>query len=245
MRFTKPILEGTFLKRYKRFFADVTLDGQTVVAHVPNSGSMKGCNIAGSLCRVTHDDNPERKLKYTLEMIQAPTSWVGVNTQIPNKIVREGIENKILKHWKKYNFHQGEAKINDKSRLDFVLCEEEFGEFKKVNLKTTKQKFHFIEVKNVSLVEDGIAKFPDAVTERGQKHLLELMKLIDQGHTAELVFTIQRSDATVFSPAKEIDPEYAKLLKQAQDHGVILSPLLCSLSTEEVLLTPETLKVKF
>ena len=97
MKFTKPILEGKFLKRYKRFFADVELNGETVVAHVANSGSMRGCNMPDMPCLVSHDDNPERKLKYTLEMVKTPGSWVGVNTQVPNKIVKEALlENRFL-----------------------------------------------------------------------------------------------------------------------------------------------------
>jgi sugar fermentation stimulation protein A len=174
-------------------------------------------------------------------MIQTPTSWVGVNTQIPNKIVREAVEAKLLPHWKNYDYYQAEAKINEKSRLDFVLSDREIYDFKTINLKTSKEKFHFVEVKNVSLVEDGIAMFPDAVTERGQKHLEELMKLIDMGHTAEILFTIQRTDATVFRAAHEIDPDYAKLLKKAKDHCVLITPLQCKLSSQEICLTPEVL----
>ncbi len=244
MQFTKPILEGTFLQRYKRFFADVKIGQETVVAHVANSGSMKGCNTPNSPCLVSFDDNPERKLKYTLEMIKTPTSWVGVNTQVPNKIVREAIEAKLLPHWKNYDYYQAEAKINEKSRLDFVLSDREIYDFKTINLKTSKEKFHFVEVKNVSLVEDGIAMFPDAVTERGQKHLEELMKLIDMGHTAEILFTIQRTDAKLFRAAHEIDPDYSKLLKQAKDHGVLVTPLKCQLSAKEIVLTPEVLPLE-
>lgn len=243
MKFTKPILEGTFIKRYKRFFADIQIGKETVVAHVANSGSMKGCNTPDSPCLVSHDNNPERKLKYTLEMIKTPTSWVGVNTQVPNKIVREGIENKILPHWKDFDYYQPEAKINPKSRLDFVLSDREIYDFKTIDLKTTKQKFHFVEVKNVSLAEDGVAMFPDAVTERGQKHLEDLMDLIDMGHTAEIVFTIQRTDAKTFRAAHEIDPEYSKLLQKANKHGVRISPVLCKLSAQEIVMTSELLKL--
>jgi sugar fermentation stimulation protein A len=244
MKFTKPIIEGTFIKRYKRFFADVQIGKETVVAHVANSGSMKSCNIPGSPCLVSYDSNPERKLKYTLEMIKTPTSWVGVNTQVPNKIVREGIENKILTHWKKYDFFQAEAKINSKSRLDFVLSDREIYDFKTIDLKTTKQKFHFIEVKNVSLVENTTAMFPDAVTERGQKHLEDLMDLINMDHTTEIVFTVQRTDAKTFRAAHEIDPEYAKLLQKAHKHGVRITPLKCKLSAQEIVLTPDVLDLE-
>lgn len=241
MKFTKPILEGTFLKRYKRFFADVQLNGETVVAHVANSGSMRGCNMPDMPCLISFDDNPARKLKYTLEMVKTPDSWVGVNTQIPNKIVKEALENKIFENLKGYKQIHPEAKINDKSRLDFALSTDPEVEFKKVNLKKGKDKFHFIEVKNVSLVEDKFAKFPDSVTERGQKHLNDLMQLMDWGHTCEILYTIQRTDGKIFSPAVDIDPKYAEILKQANTHGVVISPYLCDLSPAGISLTNKTL----
>lgn len=244
MKFSKPIIEGTFLKRYKRFFADVVINGETVIAHVPNSGSMRGCNMADMPCLVSFDDNPARKLKYTLEMVKTPGSWVGVNTQIPNKIVKEALESGLLKE------HAGlkifpEAKINDKSRLDFALSKSPDIEFKKIDLKNGKDKFHFIEVKNVSLVEDEIAKFPDAVTERGQKHLNDLMELIDHGHTCEILFTIQRTDGKTFAPAIDIDPTYAEILKKAHNYGVIISPYLCELSPEGVSLSNKKIELRF
>lgn len=236
MKFSKPILEGIFLKRYKRFFADIVINGETVVAHVPNSGSMRGCNMPDMPCLVSFDDNPARKLKYTLEMVKTPTSWVGVNTQVPNKIVKEALENGLIEKFKDYKVFP-EAKINEKSRLDFALSQNHDLEFKKVDLKNGKDKFHFVEVKNVSLVENEVAKFPDAVTERGLKHLHELMQLIDWGHTCEILFTIQRTDGKVFSPATDIDPKYSEGLRLAQKHGVIISPYLCDLSIEGVSLT--------
>lgn len=243
MQYSKPILEGVFLKRYKRFFADIELNGETVVAHVANSGSMRGCNTPNVPCLVSFDDNPNRKLKYTLEMIKTPTSWVGVNTQIPNKIVKEALELKIFDHLKDYVSIHPEAKINDKSRLDFALSKNPNVEFKKIDLKNGTEKFHFIEVKNVSLTEDNFAKFPDSVTERGQKHLLDLMELMDHGHTCEILFTIQRTDGKMFSPATDIDPDYSDLLKKAYDHGVTISPYLCDLSPQGITLTNKKLKL--
>src|SRR5690606_24305496 len=151
MKFSKPILEGIFLKRYKRFFADIVINGETVVAHVPNSGSMRGCNAPDLPCLVSFDDNPKRKLQYTLEMIKTPTSWVGVNTQVPNKIVKLGLERGTFKELASYKNITCEAKINDKSRLDFALSQNLDVDFKKTDLKNGNDKFHFIEVKNVSL----------------------------------------------------------------------------------------------
>lgn len=245
MRFTKPILEGTFLKRYKRFFADVELNNETVTTHVANSGSMRGCNMSDMPCLVSHDDNPLRKLKYTLEMVKTPGSWVGVNTQVPNKIVKEALENKIFEKLKDFKHIHPEAKINEKSRLDFALSIDPEIEFKKIDLKKGQDKFHFIEVKNVSLVEDSIAKFPDSVTERGQKHLKDLMQLMDWGHSCEILYTIQRTDGRIFSPASDIDPKYAELLKEAHKHGVIISPYLCDLAIEGISLTNKKLSLHF
>ncbi len=236
MRYEKPLIEGRFLKRYKRFFADICVKNKVITAHVPNSGSMKGCLFNNAPCLVSFHDDPARKLQYTLEMIQTPTSWVGVNTQMPNKIVKEALEKKLFPRLHSFLRIIPEAKINDKSRLDFALCNDFDIEIKKVDLKTSKTKFHFIEVKNVSLVEDGIAMFPDSVTERGQKHLKDLMQLLDWGHTCEILFTVQRTDAHAFSPATSIDPVYSDLLKKAIQSGVLVSPLLCHLSQEEIYL---------
>ncbi len=244
MKFTKPIHEGIFLKRYKRFFADVVIDGKTVIAHVPNSGSMKGCSLPDMPCLVSFDDNPKRKLQYTLEMVRTPTSWVGVNTQVPNKIVKLSLERGLFKDLSDYKNIICEAKINDKSRLDFALSKNADVDFKKTDLKNGKEKFHFIEVKNVSLVEDGIAKFPDAVTARGQKHLLDLMQLMDWGHTCEILYTIQRTDGKTFAPAIDIDPKYADLLKKAHERGVIISPYLCTLSHQGVSMTSTKLELQ-
>ena len=241
MQYSGKLLEGTFLKRYKRFFADVELNGQTVVAHVPNTGSMKGVNNPGTLCLVSESTNPERKLKFTLEMIKAPSgSWVGVNTATPNTVVKEAVLSVIEKgqtneasfaHWAAFQEAKPEYKISAETRLDFALK------------KKDSQHMHFIEVKNVTLGEDGVAKFPDAVTERGQKHLRELMALMEQGHTAELVFTVQRSDCKAFAPADDIDPEYGKLLREAHSKGMMISPLIVDLSPTQVSLSGTKLPV--
>ena len=232
MKFSKALKQGQFLKRYKRFFADVALNGETVVAHVPNTGSLKGVNIAGQPCRVSESDNPERKLKFTLEMIQAPSgAWVGVNTSTPNTVMKETLfhavkENRIfaesLKHWTDYSEVKPEYKISKETRLDFCLYNSEDG------------PKHFVEVKNTTLADGDIAKFPDAVTERGQKHLRELMSLIEKGNTAEIVFTIQRNDCTSFAPADDIDPEYGRLLREAIKAGVKVSPLVLAVSEDGV-----------
>lgn len=247
MIFRQPLLNGVLLKRYKRFFAEIKHKETTILAHVPNSGSMRGCCDPGSLCRFSKNDDPMRKLKFTLEMVQANSTWVGVNTTIPNKIIHEAFINKTIDEWNKYNHIQKEVTINEKSRIDFALwsgTETKF-EFKKLDLKKSKLKFHFIEVKNVSLAENNLALFPDAVTERGQKHLKDLMNLMDWGHTTEILFTIQRADATSFAPADHIDIEYGRLLRMAKKRGVLITPLLCSISENEISLTNKKLDLNF
>lgn len=242
MKFSQKLLEGIFLKRYKRFFADVEFNGQVVVAHVPNTGSLKGVNNSGQACLFSETDNPERKLKYTLQMIKSPLGfWVGVNTAIPNAIVREKLEQMVAHkkelgvyaHWSDFDQVAPEFKISAETRLDFALK------------KKGTDKMHFIEVKNVTLEEDGVAKFPDAVTERGQKHIREMMVLMDQGHTAELVFTVQRNDCVSFAPADDIDPEYGRLLREAYQKGLKVTPVVVDLSPEVVELSERTLSLRF
>lgn len=223
--------EGVFLKRYKRFFADIDWQGATIVAHVANTGSMRGCNEPGSACLFSVSDDPNRKLKYTLEFIRAPGgAWVGVNTSVPNKIVREALEAKLLPHWAPATFIKPEFKISAETRFDFAL-------------DMPGGKKHFIEVKNVSLAENGRARFPDAVTERGQKHLRELIALRGQGHDTELVFTVQRDDAETFGPADDIDPEYGRLFREAMKAGVRMTPLRVTFANGEVKLSDRALRL--
>jgi sugar fermentation stimulation protein A len=242
MKYRVKLDEGIFLKRYKRFFADIEWKGQILTAHVPNTGSMKSVNNPGQACLFSHSDNPERKLKQTLEMIQAPTgTWVGVNTVTPNTVVRETLEMVVghaekkwpqnWRHWAVFDSVKPEFKISADTRLDFAL------------LKKTSDKKHFIEVKNVTLAVGKTALFPDAETTRGQKHLRELMNLMADGHTAEILFTIQRMDCDVFSSADDIDPEYGRLLREAQQKGLRISPLVVELSPLEAVLSDRLLRL--
>lgn len=243
MLFKTKTHQGLFVKRYKRFFADVVLNGETVVAHVANTGSLKSVIDAGEVsCVISESDNPERKLKFSLEMVQAVGgAWVGVNTSVPNQIVKETLFETIGKkdsplgfsHWSHYTHIKAEFKISAETRLDFALSKED------------TDKKHFIEVKNVTYrAQDGSAQFPDAETVRGQKHLTELMHLIDQGHTAEIVFTIQRTDCNSFSPADTIDPEYGRLLRLAYEKGVRISPFVVNVAKDGVTLTDQVLSLK-
>lgn len=250
MKFSKPLLVGTLLQRYKRFFADVEYKGEKITIHVPNTGSLKGVidkNLKQQCWFSLHGDT-SKKLKGTLEAIQAANgTWVGVNTSNPNKIVQEAIltsltaANGHFPHWENYRFYKSEYKISEKTRLDGVFCLTE------ADLQNPKSKKHYIEIKNTTLSGqingESAALFPDAVTERGQKHLREMMQLLDDGHKAELIFTVQRNDVTAFSAAKEIDPEYAKLLSLAKTKGLIISPVMVEINQNEVFLTRKMLKV--
>ncbi|RME16891.1 MAG: DNA/RNA nuclease SfsA [Bdellovibrio sp.] len=205
MRFQEPLVSGHFLKRYKRFFADARLpDGQEVVVHVPNTGSMKGCLIPEAECLLTHNNDPKRKLQYTLQFIKTPSSWVGVNTHLSNKLVKESWQK--FSFLKKYTQVKPEIKVGAKTRFDFLF--------------SAGSLYHYMEVKNVTLADGDMALFPDAVTQRGQKHLEELIKIMEKGHEASLVFTVQRTDCVKFAPASEIDPDYARLLQEAYKKGL-------------------------
>ena len=245
MKFEQPLRQGKFLKRYKRYFADIEFEGEVITALCPNTGSMKGCKEPGSPCRFSSNDDPKRKLKHTLEMVKTPTSWIGVNTALPNKLVQELFQTDPLKHWKKYDNFQGEVKINDKSRMDLVLWKKkDHPDIKKWNHKNLAPPLHIIEIKNVTMGEDGVASFPDAVTTRGQKHLEELTALAQKGFSCEMVYVVQREDCDVFTSADAIDPGYGEKLRKAKKSGVKITALHCRLDKKSVTLTSDTLKVK-
>lgn len=250
MKFGTRLLEGTLIQRYKRFFADIEYEGKTITIHVPNTGSLKGVieKNRKQKCWFSLHGDKTKKLKGTLEAVQAANgSWVGVNTSNPNKIVQEAIQNSLkvgesyFEHWKEYKFYKSEFKISKETRLDGVFCHNES------DLENPKSLKHFIEIKNTTLVGEisgkRVAMFPDAVTERGQKHLREMMELMKQGHKAELLFTIQRTDVEAFAAAQEIDPEYAKLLDEAIKKGLIVSPTIVEIDQTQIFLTQKRVPV--
>ena len=244
MKIELPVQEGTFKKRYKRFYADIDYQDETITAHVPNTGSLKGCLEEGQACRFSVSDDPKRKLPYTLLMVKSPSSWVGVNTNLANHLVWEAYQAGHL--WKTFKGGQKEVKISDKSRIDMVVWKPK-GELK-ADQKISREdfansKFHFVEIKNVTMCEEGTAKFPDAVTTRGQKHIDELVELLEQGHSCEFVFVVQRQDAKVFKPADEIDPVYGRKLREAKKKGLKITALACKMKKNEVQIDPET-KIK-
>ncbi len=207
MKFNQELIPATLIKRYKRFLADVELpDAKQITVHCPNSGSMLGCSTPGSNVMLSRSDNPKRKYAHTLEMVQEGGVWIGVNTSRTNHLVREALENGVVKEVGIPQFIKAEIKTSPKSRLDFLI--EQNGQ------KT------YIEAKNCSLAENRIAMFPDAVTVRGTKHLHELLSLHTAGNKAAVLFCIQRQDADSFSPASHIDPIYSETLKSVYKQGV-------------------------
>lgn len=239
MLISEPLLEAKFIKRYKRFFADVEINGETVVAHVPNTGSLKTCLYPGEICLVSRSTNPERKLKATLHFLKTPMGWAGVNTSLPNALVHEAWSEGKIADWTVFKHGQREFKISKESRLDLVLANDQ------AHFESGKKLYH-IEVKNVTLAEGKTARFPDAVTTRGQKHLQDLMRLKSEGHGAELVFVIQREGCTHFAPADDIDPDYGRLLREARDAGVTIRAYACNIDPQkDVTLNPTPLTLAF
>ncbi|MCF6154203.1 MAG: DNA/RNA nuclease SfsA [Candidatus Brocadia sp.] len=197
---------GVFLRRYKRFLVDVELpDRRIVTAFCPNSGSMKGCSDTGTSVMLSYHEFSKRKTLYTLEMVKADGMWVGVNTLLTNDLAHRLIELKLIHELSPYKVIKREATFGN-SRLDFLL--------------SNGKRECFVEVKNVTLKDGHAAKFPDAVTVRGRKHLNSLMNAIEMGYNACMLYIVQRSDCDCFAPAEEIDPEYVKTLKVAMMTGV-------------------------
>ena len=202
------LLKGRFIKRYKRFLADIKLDsGENITAHCANSGSMKACMEEDAVVYVSPQNGPKRKLKFTWEMIEMNGSLVGVNTGVPNKLVASAIESGKIEELKGYPLVRPEIKTSEGTRLDILLEND------------LKEKC-YVEIKNCTLVENSHAYFPDAVTIRGQKHLLELETLVKKGNRGVVFFLVQRMDADVFSPADHIDKEYGRLLRKVNKNGV-------------------------
>ncbi|MBL4560711.1 MAG: DNA/RNA nuclease SfsA [Labilibaculum sp.] len=220
MIFPKPLVHGKLIKRYKRFLVDVELDnGDVVVAHTSNSGSMKTCLEEGAEVFLTYVEDPKRKTKYTWEMIKINNSWVGINTAVPNLLVYEAVKNQQFSELKGYTFVKREVKFDD-SRFDVFASNEE--------------EECFIEVKNVSMKVEDYARFPDAVTSRGKKHLNTLMKARREGKRAVMVYVIQRADVEKFAPASDIDPDYTKTLKEACENGVEVYPIRAVVTPERI-----------
>ncbi len=210
MKFDTQLLTGTLIKRYKRFLADVEMeDGTIVTAHTPNTGSMKGCCLPGSRVWLKDTKNPERKYPLSWELVEAkPDILVGINTVLPNKLVKESIEQGIVSELQGYSDIKTEVRYGrENSRIDLLL----------VNEGAAKC---YVEIKNVTLVEDGIGLFPDAISIRGTKHLRELANVVQQGHRGVIFYCVQRQDAEEVRPADLIDPVYGETLRRVISVGV-------------------------
>ena len=229
MNFKNILISGVLIKRYKRFFADVKIKDTVVTAHCPNTGSMMGLLKSGNRVWLSKTDNPKRKLKYTLQIIETDTAKVGVNTLLTNKIIFNALQDKEIKEFKNIQNIYREVKFGKNTRFDFLVSEE--------------NKRSFIEVKNVTLSrKKGIAEFPDAITARGLKHINELMKAGNQDYNTYLLFLIQRNDCKRFEIAKDIDLAYYKLLKKAVKKKLKILCYDCKFLTKGIKLNR---KIKF
>jgi sugar fermentation stimulation protein A len=223
LKFEQPLLPGILIRRYKRFLADIKLDsGAQIVAHTPNTGSMKGVCIPGERVMVSHHDVPTRKLKYTWELIYLEGGWVGVNTHLTNRIAAEALAAGRIPAFRNYKSFRSEVKISADTRIDFVLG--------------TRGKM-LLEVKNVTLVEDGVARFPDSVTTRGTKHLRHLIQERERGGKAAMLYVCQHHAGTVFEPADDLDPLYGETLRKAAEAGVRIEAWVATVSPREIILS--------
>ena len=223
MEFTKSLIKGKLIKRYKRFFADVQLDKEIVTAHCPNTGSMQGLLDTGNEVYLLPNNDPKRKLKYGLEIIKSRNNLVGVNTHMANKIAHHALKNNLIKELKNIETIKPEVFFDKETRFDFLL-------------KKNKQKI-FLEVKNVTLFrEKKTAEFPDAITSRGSKHLIALINATKKGYKSYLLFLVQIQNMEYFKIASDIDNEYYKNYLAAKKAGVKFLAYRCKISSKEIFI---------
>lgn len=236
MKFHPQLITATLQKRYKRFLADVILtDKSQITAHCPNPGAMLGLKATGSKVWLSLSDNPKRKLPYTFELIEVEKknktkTLVGVNTNRANSIAREAIEAGLIKSIPKHATITPEQRYGENSRIDFLIT-------------APNTPPIYLEVKSVTLmreevysnrVSDGLYEFPDSVTTRGTKHLHELVKMVEAGNRAIMLFLIQRNDGKVFSIASDIDPQYYESFKKAVKAGVEVYCVQCDVTPKGI-----------
>ena len=223
MEFTKSLIKGKLIKRYKRFFADVKLGKEIVTAHCPNTGSMKGLLDEGNEVYLLPNNDPKRKLKYGLEIIKSRKNLVGVNTHIANRIVEHGLKNNLINELKNNEIIKPEVFFNKETRFDFLL-------------EKKGQKI-FVEVKNVTLFRNkDTAEFPDAPTTRGIKHLLTLIDAIKKSYKTYLIFLVQIQNMKYFKIAKDIDEEYYNAYLKAKKAGVNFLAYRCDISSKKIFI---------
>ncbi len=217
MKFTSTLIKGKLIKRYKRFFVDIKVNNSILTAHCPNTGSMMGLLDEGNSVWVTKNDNPNRKLKFTLELIKVNKKLVGVNTHRANRIVEHGLKKKLFKEFKLIKKIIPEFKYSNDTRFDF-LCDK-----------------NIIEVKNVTLLRsDDLAEFPDAITSRGTKHLAKLVDSIKKNYKPYVLFLTQIQGINNFRIAKDIDNNYYQNYLIAKKAGVKFLAYRCTLNSKEI-----------
>ena len=217
MKFTSTLIKGKLIKRYKRFFIDIKVNNSILTAHCPNTGSMMGLLKEGNDVWISKNDDPKRKLKFTLEIIKSKNKLIGVNTHRANRIVEHGLNNKLFGEFKSVEKIKPEFKFSNDTRFDF-LCDK-----------------YIIEVKNVTLLrKKELAEFPDAITSRGSKHLLKLIKSLKKGYKPYVLFLTQIQDINSFKIAKDIDNDYYQNYLIAKKAGVKFLAYRCKLSSKEI-----------
>ena len=230
MNFETRLIPGLFIKRYKRFFVDIKINNQIITAHCPNTGSMQGLLSKGNKVWLSKSDNPSRKLKYTLEIIEVNKSKVGVNTHSTNKIVYHALQKKLIKEFDNSFTIYPETKFGTNTRFDFLIV--------------SKNSKAFIEVKNVTLSrKKKLAEFPDAITSRGLKHINELVKAGKRKYKIFILFLVQRDDCNSFTVAKDIDVVYANALNKAVKNNLNILCYDCKFSTKGIKLNKK-IKIK-
>ena len=221
MEFNKSLIKGKLIKRYKRFFADIKVNREIVTAHCPNTGSMMGLLDEDNDVWISKNNDPKRKLKYTLEIIKAKKNLVGINTHLANKIVHHGLENNLIKELKYKEDIKSEVFFNKETRFDFLIRK--------------KNKESFVEVKNVTFTRNNnIAEFPDAVTTRGTKHLKALIDATKKGYNSYILFLVQIQNMEYFKIAKDIDINYNENYLLAKKAGVKFLAYRCKINSKEI-----------
>lgn len=226
MKFPTELIEGRLVKRYKRFFADVELaDGQVVTAHCANTGAMTGIKAPGLPVWLSRSDNPKRKLKFTWELVEAEGTLIGALPNLANALAEEAVNAGVIAELTGYGSLRREVKYGENSRIDLLL-------------EHDARAPCWVEVKNVHWRRGpGIAEFPDGVTSRGAKHLVELANQVKAGDRAVQLFIVQRSDCEVLRPAEDIDPVYAQTLRDSAAAGVEVLAYACEVSPTTVTIT--------
>tara|TARA_B100000686_G_scaffold80380_1_gene86724 strand:- start:14983 stop:15711 length:729 start_codon:yes stop_codon:yes gene_type:complete len=228
MNFENELIPGVLIKRYKRFFVDVKVKNKIITAHCPNPGSMLNLLGKGNPVWITMSNNENRKLKYTLQIIEVNNSKFCINTHITNKIIYESLEKKLIKNLEQYNLIRPEKKFGTNTRFDFLLT----------NTKSDKKAF--LEVKSVTLSrKNGHAEFPDSVTSRGKKHLENLVIANNQGYDSYLMFLVQVENCESFGIASDIDPEYFKTFKETTKNNIKVLCYDCKFSSKGIKLNKQ------